>query len=379
MGLEFEKEQIVWDTHNPHLNLPENVPPEYVFLSDTGETPQGGQTPRTGAFGKDESITSGLQEMVMLFPGHLKQYSGQGGDLEVTPLLSTTTRSGTQVWNQYVQRDPFFGMLGLRNPPPSSYRPSPGGYMIAARVQGTMVSAYPEGNPDMNKEKDKGKGSEEEKEEPEKPSEPESSKKPIDVIAIADLDFISDTFYNLRSQGIEDLNFDNVTFISNCIDVLAGDESFVDLRKRRPKHRTLTALELRIGEFDKKRAEKQETAEAVAQKSLTEAQDNFNKAVAEVERREELDPRAKAVLIQNVRKIEQNRLNLQTARIEAQKEKEVSVARLDMQKQIRTVQNGVKVRSIILPPIPALFFGVIVFVRKRRRERQGIPSSRVRR
>jgi ABC-2 type transport system permease protein len=381
MGLNFEKEQIVWDTYNPHQNLPENIPPEYVFLTGSGGAQQDGPTSSTGAFNKDEPMTSGLQEMVMLFPGYLKEYSGQGGDLKITPLLTTTNLSGTQTWDKYVQRDPFFGMLSMQTPPPSSYRQSPNRFMIAARIQGTMLSAYPEGKPSEGKSKDQEKepANEEKKEDTEKPSEPKTSEKPIDVIAIADLDFISDTFYNLRAQGVEGFNFDNVTFISNCIDTLAGDESFVNLRKRRPKHRTLTTVELRINEFDKQRAEGLENAEAVALKETREAQDNFDKKVAEVQNRQDLDSRAKTVLIQNDRKIEQIRLNLRTATIEAEKEKKVNLARLDMQKKIRAVQNSVKVRSIILPPIPALLFGIIVFVRKGRRERQGIPSSRVRR
>ena len=61
----------------------------------------------------------------------------------------------------------------------------------------------------------------------------------IKVIAIADLDMISEQFFELRRQKIENLELDNVTFVLNCVDVLAGDESFMAFRKQRLKHRTL--------------------------------------------------------------------------------------------------------------------------------------------
>ena len=39
------------------------------------------------------------------------------------------------------------------------------------------------------------------------------------------------------------LNLDNITFVLNALDSLAGDNRFIDVRKRRPKYRTLTRIE----------------------------------------------------------------------------------------------------------------------------------------
>ena len=38
-------------------------------------------------------------------------------------------------------------------------------------------------------------------------------------------------------------DFDNVTFVLNVLDGLAGDDRFIEIRKRKPVYRTLTAIE----------------------------------------------------------------------------------------------------------------------------------------
>ena len=64
---------------------------------------------------------------------------------------------------------------------------------------------------------------------------------------VADAEMVSDIFFRWREQGSipgQDINFDfdNVTFVLNALDSLAGDDRFLELRKRRPQHRTLERL-----------------------------------------------------------------------------------------------------------------------------------------
>ena len=70
----------------------------------------------------------------------------------------------------------------------------------------------------------------------------------MDVVIFTDLDFLSNVFFRFRTQrqSSDDrnvLNFDNVAFVLNALDVLAGDDRFVDVRKRRPTYRTLKTLD----------------------------------------------------------------------------------------------------------------------------------------
>ena len=47
---------------------------------------------------------------------------------------------------------------------------------------------------------------------------------------IADIDFISDAFFQIRNAAQATASFDNITFFLNAIDMLAGDQSFIALR-----------------------------------------------------------------------------------------------------------------------------------------------------
>ena len=58
---------------------------------------------------------------------------------------------------------------------------------------------------------------------------------------VADIDVLYADFFELRTQAGDpnrsdlNLNLDNVTFVLNVLDALAGDDSFIDIRKRRPR------------------------------------------------------------------------------------------------------------------------------------------------
>ena len=72
----------------------------------------------------------------------------------------------------------------------------------------------------------------------------------LNVVLVADIDMLRPAFFRLREQGeIPELgvrfDFDNVTFVLNALDELAGDDRFIDIRSRRPKYRTLTRIEER--------------------------------------------------------------------------------------------------------------------------------------
>src|SRR5262249_14720507 len=138
----------------------------------------------------------------------------------------------------------------------------------------------------------------------------------LNVVAIADLDIIGEQFFQIRAAKAEDLDFDNITFVLNCVDVLAGDESFIPLRKKRPKHHTLRSIETEAKQFTEDLQHDTKIAEDEARKELDDAQKAFDKQVDQVRNNNELDERSKETQLANLQDIAQRRLDVRKAIID---------------------------------------------------------------
>ncbi len=73
----------------------------------------------------------------------------------------------------------------------------------------------------------------------------------INVVYVTDIDMMHSEFLRVRAQPkMGDINwqFDNVTFVLNVIDSLAGDDRFLDIRKRKTRYASLKKVEERTAE-----------------------------------------------------------------------------------------------------------------------------------
>ena len=201
--------------------------------------------------------------------------------------------------------------------------------------------------------------------------------KPVRAIVIADLDMLGEQFFELRRRGVENLNFDNVTFLLNAVDSLAGDDSFIELRKRRPRHRTLEAVETQTRVYEYQRMNDTTAAEGVAQERLEEAQARLDKAVAALQARTDLDTQTKRIMIANQQKVENRRLTVARKNIEDEKQRQMERARSEMESAIRGIQSTIKLLAVIIPPIPAFALFLFVSVRRLRRETVGVSPERL--
>lgn len=345
LGISWDPGSIVWDAYNPHPDLG-HLPPEVVFLGEGNGNPE--------VFAERSPASAGLQQVVLLYPGHFDPLAG-GGTAEFTPLLATGDISGRFPYFRMVEES-FFGPSQLnRNLP---HRPDPLQYVVAAEAR--TYRPPEETGAEGEDEADSG------------PAEADSTR----VIAIADLDFISEQFFELRRIGPANLNFDNVSFFLNAMDVLVGDESFVALRNRRVRHRTLERVEARVLQFTEQRAAEEDAAERRAEDALLTAQDRLDRRVAEVEERDDLDSQAKQIMARNLQEVENRRFSVLEANINAEKEAEIRASEERMERQLRRIQGGIRTMAVLLPPIPVFLLGVYTFVRRRRAEKEGAAAAR---
>ena len=197
----------------------------------------------------------------------------------------------------------------------------------------------------------------------------------IDIIVVADLDFISEQFFQIREQAPGGLNFDNITFFLNAMDTLLGEAAFIDLRSRRARHRTLERVEAQTAQFIEQRTADEQQAEADAEAALTEAQQRLNDRVAELQGRNDIDAQTRQIMVRNLEEVENRRLEVLSANIETEKDTRIQASRENMEAQIRRIQTSIKTFAILLPPVPVVMLGIAIFIRRKRREREGAAAA----
>ncbi|MDG2260817.1 MAG: Gldg family protein, partial [Actinomycetota bacterium] len=345
LGVDWEPTRIVWDSYNPHPDL-SFMPSEVVFLGAGNENPE--------TFNSEADVAKDLQELVFLYPGFLGP--GDDPDVEFEPLLHTGVVSGNSGYFTLVQQS-FFGPQ--INPSPVRDQDDDT-YVLAARVRkiADVVVEPAESAP------------------PVPGDSPWPTEGPVNAVVIADLDFISEQFFQIRETAPANLNFDNVTFFLNAMDSLVEDDSFIALRSRRARHRTLERVEAQTAEFVEQRTLDEQQAEADAEQALTDAQNRLNERVAEVQDRDDIDAQAKQIMARNLQEVENRRLQVLSTNIQTEKETQIRASLERMETQIRGIQSRIKTFAILLPPVPVLAFGVMVFVRRQRRERDGAAAAR---
>jgi ABC-2 type transport system permease protein len=203
------------------------------------------------------------------------------------------------------------------------------------------------------------------------------------VVLVADIDWIAPIIYWLRERGQDpdsliDFKFQNVAFVLNILDSLAGDDRFVDLRKRTRAHRILTKIEEATEDFRQGSLEEQTKFRNEAHQQIEAAQQEFRTKIAELENRKDLDPRVLAQMLERERIRLERMRDVKISALEKARNRQVKQSERELAAQIRGVQDRYKFLAVALPPILPVLLAFFVFFHRRKAEQEGVDTRRLR-
>lgn len=362
---------IVYQDYNPYPKL-SHLPGEFVFV-DKG---CGAKEP----FSAEDVATAGLQHALFPFPGYISALNAS--TLEFTPLVRTGERTGVVQYSNIFEMG-IFGQPGGLNPG-RRRRPQDKSFVLAARIKGKIPPARPmadEGKDDEHAGHDHVAT---EATKAETSAKPEAGE--VNVVLVSDIDFLHNEFFRLREQGdIPDagihFDFDNVTFVLNVLDELAGETRFFEIRSRRPAHRTLTAVDRATEQYRKDSAKEIDELTKEFEKVREEEEKNLNAKIDELRKqfqKEQMGSLEIAQRLDIVLKEGNQRIEQKVEQLKQESERKKN--RIETERVVRTnrVLDWYKSWAAVSPQILPLVVAIVFFFVRRSKEREGVSRSRLR-
>ena len=279
------------------------------------------------AMAKGDLVVSGLGQVMLPFAGAFTFDEAKGKDLKFTPVMATSEKGSSEA-------DSSLALMGgtLR-----SARPDGKSRVVAARLDGTFKTAYPQGPDGTNAVEGavaEGKGT---------------------VLLFGDSDFLADEFCVrlLRTPFgnlIQPLN-DNLKLFANVIEQFAGREELIGLRTRGASSRPFEVVDRLEAAA---RAKWQEKAEAL-QNKLQAAERRINELQAQKTGGERM-------LLTR----EQEEEILKARRAQAETGRELKNVRKELTADINSLGSLIKFLNIALVPMLVALFGVVRALLRRR-------------
>ncbi|HOP77700.1 MAG TPA: hypothetical protein PLD05_09415, partial [Thermogutta sp.] len=336
---------------------------EFVFINRSC----GAEQP----FNEQEPAVAQLQQVLFPFPGAINRLNSS--TMKFTPLVKTGRITGLVNYDDIFRMDFLTGSRELNTNRP--LRPTRTEYVLAATIEGKLpemkITKSEESNPEPGASSNKVE-------------ELADKQHDVRVILVADIDMLHETFFRLRQRqdlpGLDlKLSFDNVTMVLNLIDRVSGDDRFIDIRNRRPKHRTLTTIERATEAARARTAEERQKLQEAYNQIEKEEREKLEQSVKKLEedmkkQNISLDEILRRVAIAQ----EQGQRRLDARMEEERQRRDRALERIETELTlyVRRLQNFYKMVSVIIPPLFPLGLAVIVFVWRRARELEGVPTSR---
>jgi ABC-2 type transport system permease protein len=360
LGVEVRGDEVIYQEFNPYPRAgtgPDAITPLWVFV-DAGEP--GAEQP----FNPDDPIVSGLQQLLFFFPGAVEQ--SEGSKLEFTPLATTGNLTGYVPQSELQMAE---GNMGLR------LQKTGAPYIMAARVSGVADDREQLSLDELDKKTDDA--------EDEADAAEKKEAVTINAVVVSDIDALSDVFFAIREMGEEEdaivqWNFQNVAFVLNALDALAGDDRFLEVRKRARQHRILEKIEEATEEYRNQAAEDREAFVKEAKSQIEGVQEEFSKKIAEIQANTELSAVEKRQRVEQAQILFGRGAEVRVAKLEAERDKQIRQSERDLAAQVRGVQDFYKLSAVLLPPILPILLAMLVYFHRRESEREGVSKNRLR-
>lgn len=260
-GIEIAKDRVVGDARNavrvsaqaPDGRQLQGIPYlAWIQLDRTSGRGADGKT--VEVINRTDVVTADLRRIYMASPGAIQKR--KDAKIEIVPLLQSSGESM------------LIDAMKLRFRPDleklvSEFKSGEKPLVMAARLKGTVKSAFPDGPPKDPKKKDAKEGDKtpdpkkadakkdgekkaDAKKDEKKPAHLKASKGPINVVVIADTDMLDDRFWISQGssfgQNVAVAVADNGAFVLNIVDNLAGGRGLIGLRSRGTVERPFTLV-----------------------------------------------------------------------------------------------------------------------------------------
>ncbi len=378
---------LVWQQHNPYPILEDNANELWVFIDEDAPGIEPGK-----AMSSNSPISSGLNEVLAIVPGAVAAKTG--GKLKHTSLLNTGENSGTvggEKLREFMQNQASVLQEAEGVAPFQS---------IAMTIEGTLTEPAdeddsPAGDEAVGEEAAGEEKSAEEAADPtDKPEQAAKANNAVKVVYVADTDLMLPDFSMIRADPNTmtetRFQFQNVTFILNCIDWLTGELAFVEVRKHEPIFASLRMIDS-VKDMAREDVRKgSEQYQQIYDDAVTEARESMDKQLQTLrEEVEELQKKsadgavsraelqAKVQGFQMQQEAQQRKLDVKIAKVDRDRQLNVREIERKAADEVTSIQNKVKAAAVALPCIPPLIVGVIVFASRRLRERENISKSRL--
>ena len=244
----------------------------------------------------------------------------------------------------------------------NSYRPEGEKFTVAARVTGTVKTAFPEGKPqaEANASENPDMSSEAETQTKDHLTE---SKDSINVIVVADTDILQDRFWvqvqNFFGQRIGIPNSGNGTFVTNALDNLTGSNDLISVRSRAGYSRPFTLLRLLQQEAEQRFRQKEQVL-----------QEQLKATERKIQELQSQKPEGNAMILS----VEQQEAMGQFRKELLQVRKELRGVQHELGKNIESVERWVKFINIGLVP---LLIGIVgVWISSSGIRKKGFPKAK---